>query len=156
MRSAWWVFLRLSLLRDLTARLIRPMRKREEKILIVENDAGVARAVELSGARLHLNSDRASDGWEAIEKLERHDYAAIVIDADLPDFSGFGVVQFLRQEQGEALENVIMLTNGDREAVVQKVGAQRLRVLRKSTPAAQLDEAMSACASSLIRLHARE
>ena len=132
------------------------MRKREEKVLIVENDAIVARAVELSGARVHLEAERASDGWDAIEKLEAHDYAAIVIDADLPDYSGFGVLQFLRQEQGEALENVIMLTSGDREAVAHQVSAEGLRVLRKSTPAAQLDEAMSACASSPIRLHARE
>jgi DNA-binding response OmpR family regulator len=132
------------------------MRKREEKVLIVENDPSVAQAVELSGARIHLKADRVTDGWEAIEKLEKHDYAAIVIDADLPGFSGYGVVQFLRQEQGEALENVIMLTSGDREDVLQKISAERLHVLRKSTPAAQLDEAMSACASSPIRLHARE
>jgi len=132
------------------------MRKREEKVLIVENDAIVARAVEQSGARLHLEADRATDGWDAIEKLEAHDYAAIVIDADLPGYSGFGVLQFLRQEQGEALENVIMLTGGDRELVAHKVSAERLRVLRKSTPAEQLDEAMGACASSPIRLHARE
>jgi DNA-binding response OmpR family regulator len=132
------------------------MRKREEKVLIVENDAIVARAVELSGARLHLEADYAVDGWEAIEKLEEHDYAAIVIDADLPGFSGFGVVQFLRQEQGEALENVIMLTDGDRDAVVQKVSAERLHVLRKSTPADQLDEVIGACAASPMRLHAHE
>jgi DNA-binding response OmpR family regulator len=132
------------------------MRKREEKVLIVENDAIVAQAVELSGARIHLTADRVTDGWEAIEKLEEHDYAAIVIDADLPGFSGYGVVQFLRQEQGDALENVIMLTSGDRQTVVQKISAERLHVLRKSTPAAQLDAAMSACASSPIRLHARD
>ena len=130
------------------------MRKREEKVLIVGNDANVAQAVELSGMRIYLTAERATDGWEAIEKLEKHDYAAIVIDADLPGFSGYGVVQFLRQEQGEALENVIMLTSGDRQTVVQKISAERLHVLRKSTPAAQLDAAMSECASSPIRLHA--
>jgi DNA-binding response OmpR family regulator len=132
------------------------MKKREEKVLIVENDSSVVRAVELAGARIHLKADHASDGWEAIEKLEEHDYAAIVIDADLPGFSGFGVVQYLRQEQGEALENVIMLTNGDREAIVQKISAERLHVLRKSTSADQLDAAMSACASAPIRLHAHD
>lgn len=93
--------------------------RREEKILIVENNAEFCRTIEEQ-----FNCDCATDGWDAIEKLETGDYAAIVIDADVPHHSGYGVLAYLREEVGEELQNVIFMTsNTDRDAVRRNYGA---------------------------------
>ena len=99
--------------------------RRDEKILVVEDNDAISRTIEE-----RFNCDRASDGWDAIEKLETGDYAAIVIDADVPHHSGFGVLTYLREEIGEALQNVIVMTSSDRDQVRRNYGA-RLNVVAK-------------------------
>ena len=100
--------------------------RRDEKILVVEDNPVIARSI---GER--FNCDCATDGWDAIGKLETGDYAAIVIDADVPLFSGYGVLAYLREEVGEDLGNVIFLTSSDREIVRRDFGAQLTVVARE-------------------------
>jgi two-component system OmpR family response regulator len=104
----------------------------DDKVLIVEDNPLIAEAVERAGKQLELHADLATDGWEAIELLRSERYAAIVIDTDLPRHSGFGVLTFLRQENGEDLANVILMTSGDRDDVLRRVSEERLRVIQKT------------------------
>jgi DNA-binding response OmpR family regulator len=83
--------------------------RREDKVLVVENNPAICREMEQ-----RFNCDCATDGWDAIEKLETCDYAAIVIDADVPHQSGYGVLTYLREE-GDDLSNVIFLTSNSEE-----------------------------------------
>lgn len=116
------------------------MVKKEERVLVVEANPLVTHAIEQAGERLPFHCDRASDGWEAIEKLELEDYAAIVIDTDAPRHSGFGVLTYLREEVGEDLRNVIVVS--DRDDVTQRLRGERLRVVRR-------DEAVDALSAFL-------
>ncbi len=93
--------------------------RRDEKILVVEDNPTISRSIEA-----RFNCDCASDGWDAIEKLETGDYAAIVIDADVPHHSGYGVLAYLREEVGEELQNVIFMTSSDRDTVRRNFGEQ--------------------------------
>lgn len=98
---------------------------RHGKILVVEDDPTISRLIEE-----RFNCDCATDGWDAIEKLETHDYAAIVIDADVPRHSGYGVLTYLREEVGEALGNVIFMTDSNRDELRRKLGSS-LHVIEK-------------------------
>lgn len=101
--------------------------RREDRILVVEDNPAIARAIEA-----RFNCDCAADGWDAIEKLESTDYAAIVIDADVPRHSGYGVLTYLREEIGGELGNVIMITTAtDHDEVRRKVG-ESLTVVDKA------------------------
>ena len=95
---------------------------REDKVLVVEYDPSVSREIELQ-----FHCDRASDGWDAIAKLETGHYGAILIDADVPQRSGYGVITYLREEIGE-LSNVVMMTSSDRDEVRRVVGESLLVV----------------------------
>lgn len=97
----------------------------DDKILVVEDNTAIAECIEE-----RYNCDRATDGWDAIEKLEEHDYAAIIIDADVPNQSGYGVITYLREEVGENLGNVIFMTTADCEEVRRRIG-ETLRVISK-------------------------
>jgi two-component system, sensor histidine kinase and response regulator len=102
--------------------------RREEKILIVEDNPLIAAAIEKAGERLNLIAEVATDGWDAIEKLRTGDYAAIVIDTDLPRHSGYGVVTYLKQENGEELGNVVLMTTSDPASVRERT-SEHLRVI---------------------------
>ena len=106
--------------------------KKGEKVLVVEENPLVAQAIEAAGDRFSLTLDRATDGWQAIEMLETEQYAAIVIDSDMPRHSGFGVITYLREEVGgEQLSNVIVLTSSDEDTLRRKLSQEQLRVVNR-------------------------
>lgn len=111
--------------------------KREEKVLVVEETPCVTHAIEAAGELPYI-CDRASDGWEAIEMLETGQYAAIVIDTDLPRHSGFGVINYLREEVGADMVNVIAFTDADDDTLRRKLRDDKLSVVRKSDAVAEL------------------
>ena len=85
------------------------------KILLVADNPLIASAIEREGESKQIRTEHATDGWEAIEKLETDDdYSAIVIDTDLPRHSGFGVLTYLREEIGPNLGNVVVMTSSNR------------------------------------------
>jgi two-component system response regulator TctD len=116
--------------------------KRDERVLIVEDNPLIARAIEEAGTRLQMQSDHAEDGWSAIEMLETEDYAAIVIDADLPRHSGFGVLTYLREEIGDDLGHVLLMTSSDDEQFRRKLPSEAVRVIRKTSEVADIERAM--------------
>ena len=113
------------------------------KLLIVEDNPLIAAAIEKAGERLNLQADFASDGWDAIEKLQHEEYSAIVIDTDVPRHSGYGVVSYLREEVGDRLGNVVLMTSSD-HATVRQHTSESLRVIGKTE---QIDEIVAALES---------
>ena len=101
------------------------------RVLVVEENPTVAMEIEAAGERFPVTLDRATDGWQAIEMLETGNYAAIVIDSDMPRHSGFGVITYLREEVGEHLGNVIVVTNSDEDTLRKKLSQDQLRVVRR-------------------------
>jgi CheY-like chemotaxis protein len=91
----------------------------------------MSEAIEAAG-ELPFVCEHASDGWDAIAKLEAGQYAAIVIDSDLPRHSGFGVLTYLREEIGDDLDNVIMVTNDDEDTLRRRLNQERVKVVRKN------------------------
>ena len=106
-----------------------PMNK-DDRLLIVEDNPTVAAAIEKAGATLDIQIDVATDGWDAIEMLRTENYAAIVVDTDLPRQSGYGVLTYLRQENGDDFANVLVVTSADGDVVRQRVG-EHLHVIPK-------------------------
>ena len=100
--------------------------RREEKILVVEDNPAICREMEQQ-----FNCDCATDGWDAIEKLETGEYAAIVIDADVPHHSGYGVLTYLREEVGGEMPNVIFMTSAGGDEIRRRFGTT-LNVIDKA------------------------
>jgi CheY-like chemotaxis protein len=113
-----------------------------DKILVVEGYPLIAEAIEETTGRFRVLTERASDGWEAIEKLETEEYAAIVIDSDMPRHSGFGVLTYLREEIGDDLDNVIFVTSGDRDDVQRKLSQHGVTVVAKADVAKEIERSL--------------
>lgn len=109
---------------------------REDRVLVVENNPAICHELEE-----RFNCDCATDGWDAIEKLETQEYAAIVIDADVPHSSGYGVLTYLREEVGGELPNVIFMTSDDTDTIRRRVGTT-LTVIAKSDAVGEVERVL--------------
>ena len=112
------------------------------RLLIVEDNPLIAAAIERAGARLEMGIDVATDGWDAIELLRDSSYRAIVIDTDLPRHSGYGVLSYLREEKGDHLRNVILMTSSDTGAVRDRV-REELQIIAKTDAVDALADAVT-------------
>ena len=116
--------------------------KRDDRVLLVEDNQDVARTIEAGGEKNFYKCDRAIDGWDAIEKLETEQYAAIVIDTDVPRQSGFGVLTYLHEEVGSDLPNVIVMTSCDRDEIRRKLSSN-LKVVSKKDVVSEITRLLS-------------
>jgi two-component system, OmpR family, response regulator len=81
----------------------------KRKILIVEDDADIARLVQLQLRDIGCVSVIISNGQEALDHLnEPHDYALLILDIMLPDCDGLSICQQLRAENSHL--PILMLT----------------------------------------------
>jgi two-component system OmpR family response regulator len=87
------------------------------RVLLVEDEAGLADVLRRSLSREGLSVDVAARGGDALWMATATEYDAIVLDVMLPDLSGFEVCRRLRAD--EIWAPVLMLTA--RDAVADRV-----------------------------------
>lgn len=88
------------------------------KILIVEDEQHLAEGLRFNLELEDYETEIASDGKIALQKLENQNYDAIVLDVMLPEIDGFTVAKTLRE--AENFTPILMLTAlGKPEDVLQ-------------------------------------
>jgi DNA-binding NarL/FixJ family response regulator len=100
--NRWWFFPAVIRGHSLAAR----------SVLVVDDDAGFRRFVEVTLDRIGLAAAEASDGAEALRAARAERPALVVIDVRLPDLNGFEVFRQLRDELGEHLP--VLLVSGEK------------------------------------------
>ena len=80
------------------------------RVLVVDDDDAIRAMVERVLRREKFEVDSARDGFEAIEKLSKHDYGTVLLDLMMPRVDGHGVLQFLDQEE-KAPPVIVMTAN---------------------------------------------
>ena len=83
---------------------------KQPKILVVDDDDAIRAMVERVLRREKFEVDCARDGFEAIEKLTRNDYATVLLDLMMPRVDGHGVLQFLEHERNAPPPPVIVMS----------------------------------------------
>lgn len=78
------------------------------KILVVEDDAGIALVVQDTLDFEHHTVEVVSDGTLALEYISQYQYDLIVMDVELPGLSGLEITQRFRAKGGET--PILMLT----------------------------------------------
>jgi CheY-like chemotaxis protein len=82
----------------------------KKRVLVVDDDDAIRTMVERVLRRERYDVESARDGFEAIEKLARNDYATVLLDLMMPRVDGHGVLRFLETEKAEAAPKVIVMT----------------------------------------------
>lgn len=80
------------------------------RVLVADDDQSIRQLVSTVVRREGLQVDAAADGLEAIELLQRHDYAVILLDLMMPRMDGFGVIDYLRSHPLPVKPVVLVIT----------------------------------------------
>lgn len=80
------------------------------RVLIADDDLAIRQLVCTIVRREGLEVDCVADGAEAIEKLQEHQYAVILLDLMMPRLDGFGVVEWLRTHTPAKKPVVLVIT----------------------------------------------
>ena len=86
------------------------MEPEKKKILVVDDDDAIRSMVERVLRRESFEVEIARDGFEAIQKLSRNDYATVLLDLMMPRVDGHGVLRFLENEHPGDKPRVIVMT----------------------------------------------
>lgn len=82
-----------------------------EKILLVDDEKGLLELLKITLQKEHYtNIDCVSTATEGLEKIKQEGYDLLVLDVNLPDFSGFDLCQEVRRH---TLAPIIFLTARD-------------------------------------------
>lgn len=88
-------------------------------VLIVEDDLSIRRLVRTVLLRQGYQVDVASDGAEAVTKLETMDYDVIILDLMMPNLDGFSFISTMAQNAPDRLKRVI-ITSAASPAVINE------------------------------------
>jgi DNA-binding response OmpR family regulator len=80
------------------------------RILIVEDEPNIAESLSFILRRAHFDVDTVADGAEALSRVRRQSFSAVVLDIMLPGLNGFDVLRAIRSDNALAALPVIVLT----------------------------------------------
>jgi DNA-binding response OmpR family regulator len=90
------------------------------KILIVDDDSNLRRALKIRLRANHYETVQASDGYSAIAVAQKEQPNLIILDLGLPAGDGFVVLERLRDSDTLSSIPVIVLTARDPQSTKQK------------------------------------
>jgi CheY-like chemotaxis protein len=69
------------------------VKEKKGRLLVVDDDRAIRKLLERIAGRAGFDADAASDGAEALEMLDQHEYDIALIDLMMPRVSGYELVQ---------------------------------------------------------------
>lgn len=82
----------------------------KKRILLAEDDASMRRFVEVILRKADYDVATAEDGLAAVKLLHERDFDAVVVDAIMPNFSGFDVCRMMRADEKRNKIPIIILS----------------------------------------------
>lgn len=111
---------------------------------LIVDDSKVMREMVIACLRAHesLSFTHAGSGLEALEKLSLQNFDVVVLDLNMPDISGYEVIEFIRgQDKLRQLPILVVTTRGDDSSRSRALGAGATSFMTKPfSPAALLGE----------------
>ena len=83
------------------------------KLLIVEDNADIAKLIQLNVKDINCEADIAEDGQQALNMFEKNNYELVILDLMLPGIDGLEVCRQLRSKA--AYVPILMLTSKSSE-----------------------------------------
>ncbi len=102
-----------------------------KRALVVDDDEPIRTMLAKVVERQNLDVDTASDGAEAIERLESDGYSVVLLDLMMPRVDGFAVLRFMQEKKPDALSCTIVASAVPANDVLKRFSAPVYRVHSK-------------------------
>lgn len=116
------------------------------RVLVAEDDSSIRSLVSRYLQKQGYEVVTASDGAEAVVKLDGQRFDAVVLDIMMPRLDGFGVMEHLTETQPDLASHVVVMTAFPRTATGRLGGT--CRVLSKPFELDELKSALLACGTA--------
>jgi DNA-binding response OmpR family regulator len=116
--------------------MIRLLR-RKARLLLLDDDPAMQRLIATILRRNGYHVEVVSSGSQAIEKMARVKYDALLLDLMTPTEGGMTVVRHLKKTAPAMLQRVVLVT-GSPEAVLKTVAPDVAAVVQKPFDTAEL------------------
>lgn len=101
----------------------------KKKILIVDDEKPLARALELKLAKAGFSVKSVTDGEEALQILEKEGFDLILLDLIMPRLDGFGVLLAMKAKNIKTIPIVLTnLSQENDEKRAKEMGAREVLV----------------------------
>ena len=101
-------------------------------ILIVDDDSDIRLILRSALESYGYHCDEASNGLEALEKIEAEEFALILLDYSMPVMNGLEVIRRLGQASGSSRPQIVMMmAHSGHDLRVQALDAGATAVLSK-------------------------
>lgn len=121
----------------------------EKPLVLVADDNEATCTLITALLQNDFEVDLANDGLEAIEKLKRRQYAAILLDLLMPVVDGYAVLDHLQRTSPNTLSSVLVVTASLSAREMERVrGYTVCGVIAKPFEIDALEAAVRQCASA--------
>ena len=113
-------------------------------VLCAEDDENVRTLYVKALTRAGFVTEVSSNGRDALEKIEKYYYSAILLDLGMPYLHGATLLALLQKNNPDLLQRLIIVT-GASDAMLADVRAKVSGVLRKPVTSDELIAAVKVC-----------
>jgi two-component system response regulator GlrR len=110
---------------------------KKPRVLLLDDDASMQRLLALMLRREGFRVDAVSTGRQAIEKIGRVEYDALLLDLMMPTEGGMTVIRHLREHDPRMLRRVVVVTASP-DSVLKKISKEVAAVVKKPVDAGEL------------------
>ena len=114
-----------------------PLLKRRTRLLLLDDDPAMQRLISTLLRRAGYRVDVVAAGGQAIEKMSRTEYGALLLDLMTPTEGGMTVIRHLKQTRPELLRRVLLVTASP-ETLLKTVAPDVAAVVQKPFEPAEL------------------
>jgi len=101
----------------------QPTTNQRQKILIADDSVYIRRSISLSLSREGYDVLEAVDGIQTLELLSKEAPNLLLLDIEMPNLNGYGVLNFIRVQQRFPELKIVMLTSRSSEKHKQRAHA---------------------------------
>ncbi len=108
----------------------------QKKILMVEDDEFIRELYQRQLEQAGFNIQSTASGQEGLDLLDKNDYDLLMLDLNIPDVSGFQILEHLQKNPKESMQ-ILILSNVAQDEYIQKgidMGAQAFVIKSTYTP----------------------
>ena len=116
--------------------------KRKARLLVLDDDTSMQKLVAALLRREGHRVDVVSSGSQAIERINRHRYDALLLDVMTPTDGGFTVIRHLKDANPSLLGRVVLLTASP-DSLLRSVRGDIFGVVHKPFEPGQLIDTVS-------------
>jgi CheY-like chemotaxis protein len=113
------------------------------RVLVIDDNEGITSALRFYFEETGIDYEISNDGKEGLELIRNEIFDLILLDIDMPHFTGLDIIKSLKQDGLIERRNIIVITASSDKSVLEIIEQNEgMRILKKPFALDDLKELM--------------